>query len=107
MSRWARSCSFPIPGWHRGPARWTALRGAAFLTIALTPGPDAVDLASVSIGAGDRVAVLLGAEGPGLSGPALAAVDIRARIPLRAGVDSLNVGHAAAIAFHHIDQCRR
>ena len=47
----------------------------------------------------DRVAVMLGAEGPGLSPAALAAADRRVRIPIHAGVDSLNVGHAAAVAF--------
>ena len=47
----------------------------------------------------ERVAVLLGAEGPGLSAGALAAADRRVRIPIADGVDSLNVGHAAAVAF--------
>jgi tRNA G18 (ribose-2'-O)-methylase SpoU len=45
------------------------------------------------------VALLLGAEGPGLSAAALARADVHVRIPMRAGADSLNVGHAAAIAF--------
>jgi tRNA G18 (ribose-2'-O)-methylase SpoU len=48
-----------------------------------------------------RVAVMLGAEGPGLSPAALAAADVAVRIPMHGDVDSLNVGHAAAIAFHH------
>ena len=47
---------------------------------------------------GDRVALILGAEGPGLSEAALARSE-RIRIPIRDGVDSLNVGHAAAVAF--------
>ena len=51
-----------------------------------------------------RVAVLLGAEGPGLSAAAMAAVDRRVRIPIAAGVDSLNVGHAAAVAFAHLSR---
>jgi tRNA G18 (ribose-2'-O)-methylase SpoU len=45
------------------------------------------------------VALLFGAEGPGLSPDTLAAADIRAGIPMRGGVDSLNVGVAAGIAF--------
>ena len=48
---------------------------------------------------GQRLALLLGAEGPGLTAEVLAASDERVRIPLRADVDSLNVSHAAAIAF--------
>ncbi|MDX6615693.1 MAG: hypothetical protein QOD60_784, partial [Solirubrobacterales bacterium] len=45
-----------------------------------------------------RTAVLLGAEGPGLTPAAQAAVSVRARIPMRDGVDSLGVAAAAAIA---------
>ncbi len=51
-------------------------------------------------GAGERVAVLLGAEGPGLSPAALAAAHLRLTIPMRRAEDSLNVGSAAAIAFY-------
>jgi tRNA G18 (ribose-2'-O)-methylase SpoU len=46
-----------------------------------------------------RVAVVLGAEGPGLDGPTMASADRCVRIPITGGVDSLNVGHAAAITF--------
>ncbi len=49
----------------------------------------------------DRVAILLGAEGPGLSHRTLAASDVRARIPMRAGIDSLGVASASAIAFQY------
>jgi tRNA G18 (ribose-2'-O)-methylase SpoU len=49
-----------------------------------------------------RWAVLLGAEGPGLSEAALARVDARVRIPMAAGVDSLNVATAAAVAFAYL-----
>ena len=43
--------------------------------------------------------MLLGAEGPGLTPEAQQAARIRARIPMRSGVDSLGVAAAAAIAF--------
>ena len=46
-----------------------------------------------------RVAVLVGSEGHGLTEAALAAADVRARIPMHRGIDSLNVATAAAIAF--------
>jgi tRNA G18 (ribose-2'-O)-methylase SpoU len=46
-----------------------------------------------------RTAVLLGAEGPGLTPEAQRAARVRARIPMRPGVDSLGVAAAAAIAF--------
>jgi tRNA G18 (ribose-2'-O)-methylase SpoU len=58
----------------------------------------------VRVGPGERVAVLLGAEGPGLSDAAMASADERVRISLRPEVDSLNVGHAAAIAFAALDR---
>ena len=46
------------------------------------------------------VAVLLGAEGPGLTESARAASDVVVHIPMADGVDSLNVSTAAAVAFH-------
>lgn len=73
------------------------LHGAGFETWALTPAADAEDLWSLRRPA--RLALLLGAEGPGLSAAALAAATRRVRIPIAADVDSLNVGHAAAVAF--------
>lgn len=48
------------------------------------------------------VAVVVGAEGPGLSPAAVDAADVVATIPMAAGVDSLNVATAAAIAFHRL-----
>ena len=50
----------------------------------------------------ERLALLLGAEGPGLSDEALALADHRVGIPMAAGVDSLNVATAAAVAFHAV-----
>jgi tRNA G18 (ribose-2'-O)-methylase SpoU len=73
------------------------LRAAGFEIWAMTPAPSAEELWSVAIP--DRVAVLLGAEGPGLTPRALAAADRRVRIPINTEVDSLNVGQAAAVAF--------
>ena len=80
------------------PAGLTTVREAGFRVLALTPASDAVPLDQVDVGADDRVAVLLGAEGPGLTAPAQAASDLRVRIPMAAGVDSLNVGAATAVA---------
>lgn len=76
------------------------LRQAGFTTVALTPSPEAEDIAAFP--RPDRTALLLGAEGPGLSPATLAAGDHRVRIPMAAGVDSLNVATAAAVAFHRL-----
>jgi tRNA G18 (ribose-2'-O)-methylase SpoU len=66
----------------------------------MTPDADATDIAEVAGAGHDRLALLLGAEGAGLSPAVLAEADVRARIPLAGGVDSLNVAAAAAIAFY-------
>jgi len=84
------------------PAGLGQVGSAGFRLIALTPDPAAVDLREVAHA--PRTALLLGAEGPGLSGAAIGAADLRVRIPMRAGVDSLNVAAAAAVAFWEI--CR-
>ena len=75
------------------------VRAAGFTVVALTPAPDAADVARVRVA---RPAVLVGAEGPGLTDVALAHADVRVRIPMRAGVDSVNVATAAAIALHRL-----
>jgi tRNA G18 (ribose-2'-O)-methylase SpoU len=74
-------------------------RAAGFTVLALTPSPDAVALPRLDAAARRRPALLFGAEGAGLSRAALAASDLRVAIPMRRGVDSLNVAAAAAVAF--------
>jgi tRNA G18 (ribose-2'-O)-methylase SpoU len=49
-----------------------------------------------------RVALVVGAEGPGLRPATLAAADRRVRIGMAPGVDSLNVATTAAIALHRL-----
>ena len=78
----------------------TVVRAAGFTMVALTPGAGAVDVGDVR--PPERPALLVGAEGPGLSEEVLALADVRVRIPMRPGVDSLNVATAAAIAFHRL-----
>lgn len=86
------------------PAELYRLRDKGFHVLALTPADDAVPLHKAVV-AGRRTAVLLGSEGPGLTGDALAAADVRVRIPMADDVDSLNVATAAAIAFHTLVTC--
>ena len=78
------------------------LAAMGFTTVALTPGAGAEDVREVArrLGpaSGTRIALVLGAEGPGLTEGAIGTCAIRARIPMRAGVDSLNVVTAAAVA---------
>lgn len=73
------------------------LHGRGFRTVALTPSADTPLSRAVDA---DKVAFLLGAEGPGLTEHAMRACDVRAAIPMTDGTDSLNVATAAAVAFY-------
>jgi len=84
-----------LPDW---PGGLDLLRDNGFRILALTPMATATPLRRIT--PGGRFAVLLGSEGPGLTGQALAAADEQVRIPMASGVDSLNVATAAAVTFH-------
>lgn len=90
-----------IEPWPDGLA---AVREAGLTLLAMTPAPDAVPIQGLTAAQRERTALLLGAEGPGLSAKALDASDVRVVIPMRNGVDSLNVAAAAAVAFWEL--CR-
>jgi tRNA G18 (ribose-2'-O)-methylase SpoU len=99
----AMGAVFSLP-WTRLPDWYDALpqlSRAGFTTVALTPAVDAVDLADAAGRLADTpVALVVGSEGPGLSGRWMAAADVRARIPMAAGIDSLNVAAATAVACY-------
>jgi len=83
------------------PADLNTLREMGFRLLAMTPAPGAETLsAAMTTMREERVAILVGAEGPGLSHAALKASDQRVRIPMSRGTDSLNVATAAALAFY-------
>ena len=90
----------PIARSTNWPGDLSVLHDAGFTTLALTPGSDTVAIRDVAVPA--KTAVVLGSEWAGLSPETMAAASLRVRIPIRAEVDSLNVGHAAAIALHHV-----
>ena len=79
------------------PGAIDTLHANGFETWAMTPDVDAVDLWDMAVS--DKVAIVLGAEGHGLESATKAATTHRVRIPISSVVDSLNVGHAAAVAF--------
>ena len=83
------------------PSELKTLRDSGFRLLAMTPGSDATLLpAAMTAVQDERVAILVGAEGPGLSYAAMKASDLRVRIPMSRGTDSLNVATAAALAFY-------
>jgi tRNA G18 (ribose-2'-O)-methylase SpoU len=79
------------------PGAIDTLHANGFQTWAMTPDPEATDLWGATVP--DKVAVVLGAEGHGLEPATMAATTHRVRIPISQHVDSLNVGHAAAVTF--------
>lgn len=92
---------FSLP-WARLPAKAPVgelLSQAGFTVVALALRPQAVELKDflANFDPTARLAVLLGSEGPGLSGDWIAAAHQVVRIPMRAGVDSLNVAAASAV----------
>jgi len=90
--------SVPYAFLDQWPEGIETVRAAGFRVLALTPDAAATGLDAVRPGPDEKLALLFGAEGPGLSEAVLAASDERVRIPMAAGVDSLNVGAAAAVA---------
>jgi tRNA G18 (ribose-2'-O)-methylase SpoU len=82
------------------PAALAAVSGWGFTVVALDPAA-ALPIEAVPPRSGP-VALLAGGEGPGLSPAALSAADLQVRIPMAAGVDSLNVATALAIALHRL-----
>jgi tRNA G18 (ribose-2'-O)-methylase SpoU len=75
------------------------LRERGFTTIAMALRDDAVPIDDVRLAAAEKLAIVLGAEGHGLSPETIEACAYIARIPLSHGVDSLNVAAAGAVAF--------
>ena len=92
---------FQVP-WARlesWPQDITILKQNGFTVAALELTGDAVDVDELAARNPDRLALVLGTEGAGMSAETLAAVDLAVKIPMRAGVDSLNVAAASAVAF--------
>lgn len=97
----AMGAVFSVPyarmgSWYDGVP---ALSEAGFTTVALTLAADAVEIEEAVAGL-DRVALLLGSEGSGLSPRWRDTADVRAVIPMAAGIDSLNVAAASAVACY-------
>ena len=91
------------------PAALDQVRTAGFTVVALTPRADAVDIAEFGAGRAipERVALLLGAEGQGLSEAARTAADVAVRVAMAPGVDSLNVATVSGIALHRLGGAAR
>lgn len=93
---------FAVP-WTRAepwPDALDGLRRHGFRVLGMSPDPAGVTLADAALD--ERVAVVLGTEGDGLSAAARARCDASVRIPMAAGVDSLNVAAASAVVLYAV-----
>lgn len=96
---WARIGEADGRGRSAWPGELDRLKRAGFTVAALELSEQAVALDHPALRAHDRLALVLGAEGPGVSAATLQACDVHVAIPMSAGVDSLNVAAASAVAF--------
>ena len=85
-----------VDGWYDAV---DALSEAGFTTIALALDDDSVDI-ETAVAGHDKVALLMGTEGHGLSERWRTTADVRAVIPMAQGIDSLNVAAATAVACY-------
>ncbi|MDQ1485258.1 MAG: hypothetical protein QOJ62_951 [Actinomycetota bacterium] len=92
--------AIPYARFAAWPAGLAELTSAGYEVLALTPRGDAVELDEIHPSDDDKLALLLGAEGAGLSDAAIAKATKSVRIPMSAGVDSLNVAAATAVACY-------
>lgn len=93
---------FQVP-WTRidpWPDGMATLREAGFVTAALSLREDSITLDELVARRPEKLAMVLGAEGHGLSKATIDAADFSVRIPMGGGVDSLNIAAAAAVAFY-------
>jgi tRNA G18 (ribose-2'-O)-methylase SpoU len=97
----------PYARLKRWPEDLEVVRAEGLTLLALTPDADALPLPELEPSATARCALMLGAEGPGLSARSRGLADLRVRIPMAPGVDSLNVGAAAAVAFYAVGPGQR
>jgi tRNA G18 (ribose-2'-O)-methylase SpoU len=91
------------------PDALARVRAEGFLIVAMTPAEPATDIGEfiATPAARGRLAVLFGSEGDGLTAAALARADVRLRIPIGRGVDSLNIATAAGIVLQRLHEANR
>lgn len=92
---------FLVP-WTWLPGSVSELRSLGFKTAAMALRTDSVDVDDPALQAEPRLAIIMGTEGDGLADSVICDADYTVCIPMRHGVDSLNVGAAAAVAFYQL-----
>ena len=92
---------FQIPWTFTGqwPADMERLKALGFKTAAMALSDNSVSIDDPDLMAEEKLAILMGSEGDGLTNETIAACDYTVKIPMYHGVDSLNVAAASAVAF--------
>jgi tRNA G18 (ribose-2'-O)-methylase SpoU len=78
------------------------IKALGFKTVAMALKDDSVSVADSRLADEEKLAVIMGTEGDGLSDSTIAACDYTVKIPMYHGVDSLNVAAASAVAFYQL-----
>ena len=89
---WTYTQNWPEPG-------MTSLRKLGFKTAAMALSDDSVSIDDTALMAEEKLAIVMGSEGDGLTEATIAQCDYTVKIPMYHGVDSLNVAAASAVAF--------
>ena len=76
-----------------------SLKKMGFKSVAMALRDDSVSIDDPALLAEEKLAIILGTEGDGLSGQTIADCDYTVKIPMSHDVDSLNVAAASAVAF--------
>ncbi|WP_301485789.1 RNA methyltransferase [Intrasporangium sp.] len=93
---------FQVP-WTRidpWPASIELLKAAGYLVAGMTLGEDSIPLDELAAQEHPKLALVFGTEGHGLSAKTEPMLDVRVKIPMAGGVDSLNVAASSAVAFY-------
>jgi tRNA G18 (ribose-2'-O)-methylase SpoU len=99
----AATLRLPFARVERWPGGLERLRASGFMLVALTPRDPSITLDQFTDAPRPaRIALLIGTEGPGLTRAAESEADVRVRIPIAPGVDSLNLAVAAGIALYRL-----
>ena len=94
---------FQVPWTYLPEGDWQeTLHGLGFQTAAMALRDDSLSIADPRLPGIEKLAVVLGTEGDGLASETIARCDWTVRIPMRHGVDSLNVAAASAVAFYQL-----
>jgi len=103
---------FQIPWTYLGsevsqnaPTDLALIKKLGFQTVAMALTDNSVSIDDPALASAEKLAVILGTEGEGLADATIDGCDFTVRIPMAAGVDSLNVAAASAVAFWQLRRC--